>query len=37
MAWDGRDASGGLVPSGIYFYRVDAGDRVGSAKAAVVR
>jgi flagellar hook assembly protein FlgD len=24
--WDGRDAAGGPVPSGVYFYRLQAGD-----------
>lgn len=37
MSWDGRDGSGRLAPSGVYFYRVDAGDRAASAKAFIVR
>ena len=26
LACDGRDAAGALVPSGVYFYRVSAGE-----------
>jgi len=37
VSWDGRDPSGRLAPSGVYFYQVDAGDRAGTAKAVVVR
>jgi flagellar hook assembly protein FlgD len=25
MVWDGRDARGNIVPTGIYLYRVTAG------------
>ncbi len=26
QVWDGRDANGGLLPSGLYIYRLEAGD-----------
>jgi len=26
MMWDGRDESGRIVPSGVYMYRITAGD-----------
>ncbi|MEZ5064004.1 MAG: FG-GAP-like repeat-containing protein [bacterium] len=35
VTWDGRNASGGSVPSGVYFYRLDFGPE--SAVAKVVR
>jgi len=37
LSWDGRDASGRVAPSGMYFYRVVAGDRIATTRAAVVR
>jgi hypothetical protein len=27
VAWDGRDDQGSTLPSGVYFYRLDSGDR----------
>jgi hypothetical protein len=36
-SWDGRDAAGERVPSGIYFCRLEAGQRTMSRKLAVVR
>lgn len=35
--WDGRDASGRLVPNGIYFYRLAAGNVVRTMKMMVIR
>ncbi len=35
--WDGRDAGGQLVPSGIYFYRLRGGNRAESRKMTLVR
>jgi hypothetical protein len=34
--WDGRDASGRLVPAGVYFYRLDAGGSTLSQKLVVL-
>ena len=27
VAWDGRDDEGSIVPNGVYFYRIEIGDR----------
>ncbi len=35
--WEGRDAGGQLVPSGIYFYRLRSGNRTESRKMTLVR
>ena len=35
--WEGRDAEGQLVPSGIYFYRLRSGNRAESRKMTLVR
>ena len=35
--WDGRDETGRLVASGIYFVRLKAGDRRATAKIALQR
>lgn len=35
--WEGRDAGGHLVPSGIYFYRLRGGNRAESRKMTLVR
>jgi hypothetical protein len=35
--WDGRDISGRVVPNGIYFYRLAAGNVVRTMKMIVVR
>ena len=35
--WEGRDAEGQLVPSGIYFYRLRSGNKAESRKMALVR
>ncbi len=32
VVWNGRDDHGGEVPSGVYFYRLDAGGRSGMRK-----
>ena len=37
VRWDGRDGTGRPVTSGIYFYRLRAGDFVQTRKLAVVR
>ena len=33
--WDGQDGSGGLVPSGIYLYRLEAGSYTSTSKLVV--
>ncbi|UCF77896.1 MAG: hypothetical protein JSW03_07220 [Candidatus Eiseniibacteriota bacterium] len=35
--WDGRDESGGEVPSGVYFYRLEAAGFVAVRKATLLR
>ncbi len=37
VRWDGLDDSGGLVESGVYFYRIKAGDFTESKKMIMVR
>jgi len=37
LRWDGRDASGHLVPGGIYFFRLEQGSRSVTCKALLVR
>ena len=36
-AWDGRDANGGNVASGIYFYRLKVAERSVNRKAVLLR
>ncbi len=35
--WDGRDAGGHEVPSGVYFYRLHAGDATLARRMLLVR
>ncbi|MBI1924294.1 hypothetical protein HYR99_08585 [Candidatus Poribacteria bacterium] len=35
--WDGRDLHGEPIPSGAYFYRLDAGDFTATRKMVVVK
>jgi hypothetical protein len=37
VIWDGLDASGRRVPSGVYFYRLDAGDFTATRKMVVLK
>ena len=37
VSWEGRDAGGQLVPSGIYFYRLHSEQRAASRKMTLVR
>lgn len=37
LKWDGRDVTGRMAPSGVYFYRLDMGDRTATARSVVVR
>jgi flagellar hook assembly protein FlgD len=35
--WDGRDDKGKLVPSGVYFYKLVAGDRSATRKMLLLK
>ncbi|MBN1541516.1 T9SS type A sorting domain-containing protein [candidate division KSB1 bacterium] len=35
--WDGRDMTGATVPSGMYFYRIKAGDFIASKKMLLIK
>jgi agmatine/peptidylarginine deiminase len=37
VAWDGRDATGAAMPTGIYFFRLSAGDRVAVRRGVLLR
>ncbi|MFH1501967.1 MAG: FlgD immunoglobulin-like domain containing protein [Candidatus Eisenbacteria bacterium] len=37
VAWDGRDSDGRLLPSGIYFARLDGDVRAGAARLVLLR
>ncbi|MBN2001688.1 carboxypeptidase regulatory-like domain-containing protein, partial [candidate division KSB1 bacterium] len=37
VTWNGRDLNGELVPTGMYFYHVKAGDRVLNKRMIVIR
>jgi hypothetical protein len=37
LRWDGRDASGHLVPEGFYFFRLEQGPRCATCKALLIR
>lgn len=37
LTWDGRDDTGSPSPAGVYFIRVEAGDRVERRRVVVVR
>jgi len=37
LRWDGRDASGHLVPGGIYFFRLEQGPRSVTCKVLLIR
>ncbi|HWP83080.1 MAG TPA: T9SS type A sorting domain-containing protein [Bacteroidota bacterium] len=37
IEWDGRDAGGGLVPSGVYLYRLESGGDAQTRKLILVR
>ncbi len=35
--WDGRDNAGNLVPTGVYIYRIKAGDYIAARKMSLVK
>jgi hypothetical protein len=35
--WDGRDDNGQQVSSGVYLYRIDAGEYISTRKMVMVR
>lgn len=37
VTWDGRDAAGATAASGVYFYVLEAGDRIAVGKMSLVR
>lgn len=37
LSWDGRDAAGRRVDSGVYFYRIRVGDHIESRKMTLLR
>jgi flagellar hook assembly protein FlgD len=37
VTWDGRDSAGGRVSSGVYFYRLDNGQRSLTRKGVLLR
>jgi hypothetical protein len=37
IEWDGRDGDGERVPSGVYFYRIEAGEYTASKKMLLLK
>jgi len=37
MVWDGQNAGGGMLPSGVYFYRIKVGDFVETKKMVLLK
>ena len=37
LDWDARYAGGGSLPSGVYFYRLSAGDEVRTQRMVMLR
>ena len=37
MIWDGRDGAGRAVASGVYFYRLQAGERTASRRMLLLK
>jgi flagellar hook assembly protein FlgD len=36
IIWDGKDAAGRTVPTGVYLYRMQAGEFVATGKSVVI-
>lgn len=37
LEWDDRKEDGSRLPAGVYFYRIEAGDRVAGGKVVTLR
>jgi len=37
LSWDGRDQKGNVVPTGIYFYQLKAGNKLDNRKISLIR
>ncbi|MCB5276764.1 MAG: T9SS type A sorting domain-containing protein [Candidatus Cloacimonetes bacterium] len=37
ISWDSKDSNGNSVASGLYFFRIESGDRVSTRKAILLK